>query len=141
LPFVVKPTNCSGSEGARIVRKRADLEQGILREASYDFQSLIVQRYVEGIDMDINVLALHGRLAACSVHRTRGSWIEFLPHAEQEEAARKVCQGTLSRRDERRCAAGAWHRPLLPDRSQSALLGHIGGAGGLRVEFPCRRPG
>ena len=94
LPFVIKPTNCSGSEGVVVVRSREDLEERILRDPGYGFGSLIAQRYIEGIDMDINLLSIQGRLRAVSIHRTRGSWIEFVPHAELEEIASKVCEGS-----------------------------------------------
>lgn len=94
LPFVVKPTNCSGSEGVQIVRSRKDLEDRILHDPGYGFGSLIAQRYIDGIDMDINLLSIHGRLCAFSIHRTTGSWIEFMPNAELEEMTWKVCHGS-----------------------------------------------
>ncbi len=94
LPFVLKPTHCSGSEGVQVVHSRKEFEARILRDPGYRFESLIAQRYIDGIDMDINLLSIHGRLCAFSIHRTSGSWIEFVPHAELEEMAWKVSHGS-----------------------------------------------
>lgn len=92
LPFVVKPTRCSGSLGVQIVRSRTDLDDRIVRNADYQFDSLIAQRYVDGVDMDINLLSVHGRLCALSIHRINGPWMDFLPHAALEEIAGKICR-------------------------------------------------
>lgn len=92
LPFVVKPTNCSGSLGVQIVRSRKDLDEQILNDARYEDGSLIAQRYIDGVDMDINLLSIHGRLSAFSIHRTEGSWIKFVPNAELEEMTWKLCR-------------------------------------------------
>src|SRR6185369_9029270 len=69
LPFIVKPTNSSGSMGVQIVRNRADLEEKIRGNAAYRFGPLIAQRYIDGVDMGINVLSLRGQLCAFSIHR------------------------------------------------------------------------
>ncbi|HXE46967.1 MAG TPA: ATP-grasp domain-containing protein [Ramlibacter sp.] len=92
LPFVVKPTNWSGSIGVQIVRDRGDVEEKIRDNASYRFGSLIAQRYVDGVDMGINVLSLHGRLCAFSIQSVV-NWplIEFVPNAAMEDIAAKIC--------------------------------------------------
>ena len=93
LPFIVKPTNSSGSMGVQIVRNRADLEEKIRGNAAYRFGPLIAQRYIDGVDMGINVLSLRGQLCAFSIHRV-ANWplIEFVPHAAMEGMAAKICR-------------------------------------------------
>jgi biotin carboxylase len=92
LPFVVKPTNCSGSQGVQIVRSRRNLEEQILQNPDYQFAPLIAQRYIDGPDMDINLLSVHGRLRAFSIHRIDGPWMDFVPHVALEEIAGKICR-------------------------------------------------
>jgi predicted ATP-grasp superfamily ATP-dependent carboligase len=92
LPFVVKPTNGSGSVGVQVVHGRKDLDERILRNPRYQYAPLIAQRYIEGSDMDINLLSVHGRLRALSIHRINGPWMDFVPHAVLEEVAEKICR-------------------------------------------------
>jgi predicted ATP-grasp superfamily ATP-dependent carboligase len=95
LPFVVKPTNWSGSIGVQIVRDRGDVEEKIRGNASYQFGSLIAQRYIDGVDMGINVLSLRGRLCAFSIQSVV-NWplIEFVANAAMEDMAAKICHGS-----------------------------------------------
>jgi predicted ATP-grasp superfamily ATP-dependent carboligase len=92
LPFVVKPTNCSGSLGVQIVRTRKVFEQEILHNPQYRYAALIAQQYIDGIDMDINLLSVHGRLCASSIHRVEGSWMDFVRHPALQEIAEKLCR-------------------------------------------------
>jgi biotin carboxylase len=94
LPFVVKPTNCSGSLGVQIVRTRRMFEQEILHNPLYQHEPLIAQRYIDGMDMDINLLSVHGRLCASSIHRVEGSWMDFLRHPALQEIAEKLCRAS-----------------------------------------------
>jgi hypothetical protein len=94
LPFVVKPTNCSGSLGVQIVRSRRMFEQEILHNPLYQHEPLIAQRYIDGMDMDINLLSVHGRLCASSIHRVEGSWMDFLRHPALQEIAEKLCRAS-----------------------------------------------
>lgn len=94
LPFVVKPTNCSGSLGVQIVRTRKLFEQEILHNPRYQHAPLIAQRYIDGMDMDINLLSVYGRLCASSIHRIEGSWMDFVRHPALQEIAEKLCRGS-----------------------------------------------
>jgi biotin carboxylase len=91
LPFVVKPTNESGSHGVQIVHSRAQLERNILGNSAYQFSPLIAQRYIQGVDMDINLFAVDGQLRAVSIHQPGQSYIDFLPHPPLEAIADAVC--------------------------------------------------
>ncbi|WP_328700302.1 ATP-grasp domain-containing protein [Caenimonas soli] len=94
LPFVIKPTNCSGSLGVQIVGSQEIFEEEILLNPRYQHEPLIAQRYVDGMDMDINLLSVHGRLGALSIHRIEGSWMDFVPHTQLEEMAERLCRAS-----------------------------------------------
>lgn len=91
VPFVVKPTNMAGSMGVKIVTSRADFEANILFNPAYDYHSLIVQRYIDGPDIDLSLLANHGVVSAFAIQRVTGARIEFLPEAYLDMVASAIC--------------------------------------------------
>jgi ATP-grasp domain len=92
LPFVLKPTDCSGSEGVRFVESRAYFEQEILDDAAYKFKRLIAQRFVEGTDVDLSLLSVRGELSSFAIQQLQGSHINFLPNAYLEGLAATICR-------------------------------------------------
>lgn len=92
LPFIIKPTNESGSHGVQVVHSREELDQKIGENAAYQYSPLIAQKYIEGIDMDINLFAVAGQLQAVSIHRPDKSFIDFVPHSKLEDIAEKICR-------------------------------------------------
>jgi carbamoylphosphate synthase large subunit len=92
LPFVIKPTNASGSVGVVVVHGREQFQQDIMDKPGYDFSSLIAQQFIAGADMDINLLAHQGLLRAVSVHRPGAQYIEFAGHSQLEAIAQKLSQ-------------------------------------------------
>ena len=90
-PFIIKPTNESGSSGVQLVHSQNELEMKIVKNAAYQFTPLIAQRFIEGIDMDINLLAVAGQLRAVSIHKPGKSFIDFMPHPQLEDIANKIC--------------------------------------------------
>jgi len=94
VPFVVKPTNWSGSLGVQIVRSRTELEDKIVRNAKYDYGSLIAQKYVQGVDMCLNVLAFDGHVNAISIQRPGACWIDFVANDKIEALAGQICRGS-----------------------------------------------
>ena len=92
LPFVVKPTNASGSVGVVIVHGREQFQQDIMDKPGYDFSTLIAQQFIAGADMDINLLAHQGLLRAVSIHRPGPQFIEFVGHTQLEAMAQKLSQ-------------------------------------------------
>ncbi len=92
LPFVVKPSNMAGSIGVQIVGSREEFEANILYNPSYKHSSLIVQRYIDGFDIDLSLLADHGVLCAFAIQRVNGSRIEFLPNPYLEMVAANICR-------------------------------------------------
>jgi carbamoylphosphate synthase large subunit len=92
LPFVVKPTNASGSVGVVVVHGREQFQQDIIDKPGYDFSTLIAQQFIAGADMDINLLAHQGLLRAVSIHRPGAQYIEFVGHTQLEALAQKISQ-------------------------------------------------
>jgi predicted ATP-grasp superfamily ATP-dependent carboligase len=92
LPFVVKPTNASGSVGVVVVHDRAQFQKDIIEQPGYAFGTLIAQQYIAGADIDINLLAHQGLLRAVSVHRSGPQFIEFVGHTQLEALAQKLSQ-------------------------------------------------
>ena len=92
LPFVIKPTNASGSVGVVVVNGREQFQKDIVDMPGYDFSTLIAQQFIAGEDMDINLLAHQGSLRAVSVHRPGPQYIEFVSHTQLEALAQKLSQ-------------------------------------------------
>ena len=92
LPFIIKPTNESGASGVQVVHSRQELAQNIVQNTAYTYSPLIAQQYIEGIDMDINLLSVNGQLRAVSVHRPGTSFIDFMHHPELEDIGEKICR-------------------------------------------------
>ncbi|GAB3554299.1 hypothetical protein GCM10027343_42140 [Noviherbaspirillum agri] len=113
LPFVVKPLNLAGSAGVQVVHHRHAFEQGILHNARYDYGPLIVQRYIDGEDIDISFLAIGGRITAFAIQQTEEAYIRFRPHAELESLAAQLC------------AAGGFHGVMHVDARIEAATGKV----------------
>ena len=94
LPFVLKPVNCSGSEGVRIVKNQAQFEQDILYQPAYDYPQLIAQRFIDGTDIDLSLLSLRSELACLAIQQARGPHIHFLPNTYLEGIAATLCRNS-----------------------------------------------
>jgi predicted ATP-grasp superfamily ATP-dependent carboligase len=92
LPLVVKPTRCSGSQGVVVVRSLRDLELHVLGDKSYPLGELVVQHFIEGSDIDVDLFADGGRLLALAVHSVDGHVMAFSRHAVLEELAAALCR-------------------------------------------------
>ncbi len=93
-PFVVKPLAMAGSTGVHIVRSKSDYEQAILNNHNYDYGALIAQRYIDGVDIDVSVLAFEGRISAFAIQQTSNARIVFLSHPDLEAMAVSLCQAS-----------------------------------------------
>lgn len=91
LPFVLKPSNESGSFGVQIIRSKEHYLKTVKDNEAYRFKSLIAQRYIEGEDVDISLLAQHGRISAFAIQETLGSTIRFVQNSQLQELATKLC--------------------------------------------------
>lgn len=92
LPFVIKPTNQAGSLGVQIVESKKHYEEEILDNADYDYSPLIAQRYIDGVDIDLSLLSIQGRLSAFAIQQATGSQVDFVSNAYLEEIANKICR-------------------------------------------------
>ncbi|HJV53336.1 MAG TPA: ATP-grasp domain-containing protein [Noviherbaspirillum sp.] len=113
VPFVVKPLNQAGSTGVRIIRSKEDCDASILRNDEYDYGPLIVQRYIDGPDIDVSLLATGGQLRAYAVQQNAPSKIVFVPNADLEALAARLCQ------------AGAFHGVMHVDARIDAATGKV----------------
>lgn len=94
LPYVVKPANASGSLGVVVVHDRHELDRRIVGDPAYVDGALVVQRYVDGPDIDVDLLAIDGQLRALTSHRVAGCWMEFMRHPALEAMAARLCRAT-----------------------------------------------
>lgn len=113
LPFVLKPSNESGSFGVQIIRSKEQYLKAVHGNDSYRFSSLIAQRYIEGEDVDISLLALHGRVSAFAIQQVEGSTIKFVQNPELQTMATKLC------------AANAFHGVMHIDARTDKLTGQV----------------
>ena len=91
LPFVLKPTNESGSLGVQVVASQHQFEEQILNNPAYAYHPLIAQQYIDGADIDLSLLSIQGRVAAYAIQQTAGCEISFLKNFYLEEVAEKIC--------------------------------------------------
>ncbi len=92
LPFVLKPTNQSGSLGVQVVGSRHQYEAEILSSAAYNFGPLIAQRYIDGEDIDLSLLSIRGRLVAFAIQQASGCQVDFVSNVYLEDIAEKICR-------------------------------------------------
>lgn len=83
VPFVVKPLCQAASAGVYAVSSEADYNQKIRNNDAYQYAPLIVQRFISGTDVGLNLLSIQGKVTAIAiqqriVQRRVGSKIKFL---------------------------------------------------------------
>lgn len=96
LPFVIKPVDQAGSVGVQLISSEQDYRQKILDDEGYRFSPLLVQQYIQGLDISLNLLAIHGRISAMAVQQRDapqnfGAPIEFIENPALESAAHAIC--------------------------------------------------
>lgn len=91
LPFVLKPVDQAGSLGVQIITSKKNFESSILNNDKYNFSPLIVQRYIQGTDIDLSLLAIDGKLSALAIQQISGSTVRFVPNAYLENVAERIC--------------------------------------------------
>jgi predicted ATP-grasp superfamily ATP-dependent carboligase len=94
LPFVVKPVNRDGSLGVIVVASKARLAQSVINNEVYRYEPLLAQRHIQGRDIEISLLSVHGRLCAFSIQQQHGARIDFVPNGELEHMGRRLCSGS-----------------------------------------------
>ena len=92
VPFVIKPVNQAGSTGVLVVHNEAFFNRAILENEAYQFDSLIAQKYIEGIDLCFNFFAMEGEISAFTIQQRIGSTVSFLPHPQLEQLGRHLAK-------------------------------------------------
>jgi predicted ATP-grasp superfamily ATP-dependent carboligase len=69
IPFVVKPVNELGSSGVHVIASEPDYNRRIRNNDDYRYGPLIAQQYIRGVDVGLNLLAIHGKLAAIAIQQ------------------------------------------------------------------------
>ena len=90
LPFVIKPVMGSNSFSVRIVHNKSQFEDDIQNNPCYDYGALIAQRYIEGVDVGLNLLSVHGKVNAVAMQRLVFSEMHFISNDYLKLAAEKI---------------------------------------------------
>jgi hypothetical protein len=98
LPLVIKPVDQDASRGVHIVASEEEYRRTVLDDDTYQYAPLIIQRYVEGADVGVNLLSIDGKVSAIAIQRRidpthYGSEIEFFQNDELEAVAHKIARG------------------------------------------------
>jgi predicted ATP-grasp superfamily ATP-dependent carboligase len=96
-PFVVKPVNEQGSDGVHVVSSESDYNRKIRNRGNYRYGPLIAQQYIRGTDVGLNLLSLHGKVAAIAIQQPVdqdrvGSRIMFFPNDYLQSVAYSLCK-------------------------------------------------
>ena len=94
LPFVVKPTNKTGGEGYRLIRSKADFEEGLQSDDHYAFAPLAAQEFIQGEDIDISVLAVSGEILNVTVQLNAEGTVTFISDETAVAMARKLVRAS-----------------------------------------------
>ena len=97
LPFVVKPLNEAGSLGVCVICSKLEFQKKILDSRQYQFSPLLIQKYICGTDVGLNLLAIHGKITAISIQKRDfpqnfSAPIEFISNDFLEQAASAICE-------------------------------------------------
>jgi predicted ATP-grasp superfamily ATP-dependent carboligase len=105
LPFVLKPTNESGSLGVRVICSKEKLHKEILSNQKYNFSPLIAQSFIPGVDIDISVFADSGHIKHLAVQIRKENMLCFVRNKElvklTEVIVRDLCYTGLIHIDAR----------------------------------------
>jgi hypothetical protein len=97
VPFVIKPVDQLGSSGVHVISSEVDYIRKIRNNDAYRYAPLIVQRYVKGIDVGLNLLSIHGRVAAIAIQQpvdqhSVASRIKFFSNDYLESVAYRISE-------------------------------------------------
>jgi predicted ATP-grasp superfamily ATP-dependent carboligase len=91
-PFLIKPSNQAGSMGIQLIGDARDYDQLVRHNRKYVFSRLIAQRYIDGVDIDVSLYAINGRVSSLAVQQSEGDIITFLTNPELASIAQRICQ-------------------------------------------------
>ncbi len=99
LPFIIKPCSEAQSHGACVIATREDLCRMVLENDGYRFAPLVLQQFIRGHDVGLNLSAKCGQVTALAMQRrfdpaNDGSPIGFFHDADLERTAHAICGAT-----------------------------------------------
>jgi predicted ATP-grasp superfamily ATP-dependent carboligase len=97
IPFVVKPLAQCSTQGVEVIGSKDELQRRIVGNDAYRYAPLIAQRYVRGVDVGLDLLALRGTVKALAVQQREqpqdeGAAISFISNSYLEYVAHTVVQ-------------------------------------------------
>ncbi len=113
LPLIIKPIDKAGSEGVVLIADASDFHRRIRDNPAYAYGRLIAQRYVDGIDLCFNFLAVDGLIVAQSTQRRMRNLVKFLENAELGELGRRLAR------------ASQYHGVMCIDARQEHITGKV----------------
>jgi predicted ATP-grasp superfamily ATP-dependent carboligase len=93
-PLVIKPLDERGSDGVRIVHSSSHYDQLVRNNPKYNYAPLIVQRFIPGGDLGLDVFSMQGNLSAYAIQQKIGSEVSFLSNQYLEQMATEFCRAS-----------------------------------------------
>jgi len=90
-PVIVKPLDLCNGQGVRRFDSYRELARYISHKGRYNKPPLIVQEYIPGEDIDLNILAENGRILVYSVQKwLSAEKMRFVTHKEAVDTGRRI---------------------------------------------------
>lgn len=90
LPFVVKPVDQVASYGVHVIESGPQYNRLIRDQDAYRYAPLIAQKFITGVDVGLNLLALDGKVAAIAIQQQTGAVVRFFPNRYLEDVAHVI---------------------------------------------------
>ncbi len=99
LPFILKPLDQQGSAGLRLISNEQDYRENILDNDTYQFAPLLVQRFIRGVDVGLNLLSIRGKVRAIAMQQrsypqNEEAKITFFSNNYLEKVAYIICENS-----------------------------------------------
>jgi biotin carboxylase len=92
--LVVKPTSEGFMAGVVFPASAEELRRQVLDNAAYTYSPLIVQEYIDGVDIDLSVLAWNGRIVKAAAQLRERGEIVFVDNLAFMEYAERIVAAT-----------------------------------------------
>ncbi|MDZ8184585.1 MAG: ATP-grasp domain-containing protein [Nostoc sp. ChiSLP02] len=90
FPLIIKPLNRGNGYGVTKIDSTEDLDKYIFHQNQINNLPLLVQKYVYGYDILLNILAENGKIIAWTINRRLPYFFEFFQDANLLEIAQKI---------------------------------------------------
>lgn len=97
LPFIVKPLDQQASTGVHLIFNELDYRGRIVANDAYQYAPLVVQRFIKGVDVGLNLLSIQGQVQAIAIQQriypqNDEAKIIFIENDYLEQAAYTICK-------------------------------------------------